>query len=116
MPVDQKINYLEFPARDLAATQAFYEQAFAWVFTRYGPQYSAFTDGTLDGGFYQSEQHSSTDNGAVLVVLYAADLEQTRDRVLAIGGAIAKDIFDFPGGRRFHFTDPSGNELAVWSA
>lgn len=115
MPTDQKIDYLEFPARDLDAVQAFYEQTFNWQFTDYGPDYRAFTDGKLDGGFYRADQQSSTNNGAVLVVLYATDLAQTQANVVANGGTIVKAIFDFPGGRRFQFTDPNGNELAVWS-
>ncbi len=114
MRTDRKIDYVEFPARDFDAIQPFYEQAFGWEFTDYGPEYRAFTDGTINGGFYLSELSSSTGNGAVLVILYAADLEQTRDTVLASGGAVLRDIFAFPGGRRFHFTDPAGNELAVW--
>lgn len=121
MPIDQKIDYIEFPARDLDAAQAFYEKAFGWSFTDYGPGYRAFTDGRLDGGFYRAEAsptplHSSTRNGAALVVLYADDLEKTKEKVIASGGAIVKEIFSFPGGRRFHFADPNGNELAVWSA
>jgi uncharacterized protein len=115
MPVDQKVDYLEFPAGDLASIQSFYEKAFGWTFTDYGPDYKAFSDGKIDGGFYQSEQHSSVDHGAVLVVLFAVDLEKTREAVLSAGGKIIRDIFNFPGGRRFHFTDPNGNELAVWA-
>jgi predicted enzyme related to lactoylglutathione lyase len=115
MPTDRKIDYIELPARDFDAVQSFYQQALDWEFTDYGPEYRAFTDGKLDGGFYQSELHSTTQNGAALVVLYAADLEKTRDTMVSSGGAILKEIFAFPGGRRFHFTDPNGNELAVWS-
>ena len=89
--------------------------AFDWNFTDYGPDYRSFTDGKLDGGFYKSDLRSSTETGAALVVLYAENLEATKDRVIASGGEIARDIFSFPGGRRFHFTDPNGNELAVWS-
>lgn len=115
MPIDQKINYLELPARDLDATQRFYEGAFGWSFTDYGPEYRAFNDGFIDGGFYRSDVSSSTSNGAALIVLYAEELERTRDVVLENGGTIVKDTFSFPGGRRFHFADPNGNELAVWS-
>ena len=115
MPSDQKIDYLELPARDFDATQTFYEKAFGWKFTDYGPEYRAFTDEKIDGGFYKSDKHSSTQHGAALIVLYAADLEKTRETVIACGGDIVKEIFSFPGGRRFHFSDPSGNELAVWS-
>ena len=115
MPTDQKVDYIEFPARDLISIQTFYETAFSWSFTDYGPEYKAFTDGKIDGGFYKSENKSSTEQGSVLVVLYAVDLQLTKENVISSGGTIIKDIFEFPGGRRFHFTDPSGNELAVWS-
>ena len=115
MPTDQKIDYLELPARDFDAVQAFYEKAFGWKFTDYGPDYRAFNDGKIDGGFYKSENRSSTENGAALIILYAFALEQTKETVISSGGKILKDIFSFPGGRRFHFTDPNGNELAVWS-
>ena len=115
MPTDQKIDYIEFPARDFDVVQEFYEKAFGWKFTDYGLDYRAFNDGKLDGGFYKSENHSSTENGAALIVLYAFDLEKTKETVISSGGKIAKDIFSFPGGRHFHFTDPNGNELAVWS-
>jgi len=115
MPNDQKIDYIEFPANDFDAEQAFYEQAFNWIFTDYGQDYRAFSDGKLEGGFFISDQKSTTDNGAALVILYANDLEKTRDKVVASGGSLMKDIYSFPGGRRFHFADPCGNELAVWS-
>jgi len=115
MPADKKIDYIELPAGNFDAVQSFFEKAFGWSFTDYGPDYRAFTDGKIDGGFYKSGLHSATENGAALVVLYAEDLEKTRETVMAAGGVIVKDIFSFPGGRRFHFADPNGNELAVWS-
>jgi len=115
MPTDQKVDYLELPASDFDAVQSFYEKVFNWKFTDYGPDYRAFNDGKIDGGFYKSENRSSTENGAALIILYAIDLEQTKENVISSGGKILKDIFSFPGGRRFHFTDPNGNELAVWS-
>lgn len=115
MPTDQKIDYIEMPARDFSAIRSFYENAFSWSFTDYGPEYLAFADGKLDGGFYQSDKHTSTEDGAALVVLFAINLEETKDRVIASGGKIVKEIFAFPGGRRFHFADPNNNELAVWS-
>jgi len=115
MPTDQKIDYLELPARDFDAVQAFYEKALAWSFTDYGAEYRAFSDGKIDGGFYKSEHTSSTQNGAALIIVYALDLEGTRDAITSSGGRVVKDIFAFPGGRRFHFADPHGNELAVWS-
>lgn len=115
MQIDRRINYVELPARDLGAVQRFYEGAFGWTFTGYGPDYSAFNDGGMDGGFYRADAASSTGTGAALIVLYAEDLERTRETVLRHGGTIVKEIFSFPGGRRFHFADPGGNELGVWS-
>ena len=115
MPRDQGIDYVEFPARDFDSVQVFCEKAFGWSFTDYGDNYRAFTAGKVDGGFYKSENLSSTKTGAALIVLYATDLEKTQETVLASGGEVVKEIFSFPGGRRFHFADPNGNELAVWS-
>ncbi len=115
MPSDRKIDYIELPARDFDSVESFYSAAFSWSFTDYGPEYRAFSDGKIDGGLYKSELRSSTATGAALVILYANDLEQTRNTILASGGQIIRDIFSFPGGRRFHFTDPHGNELAIWS-
>ena len=112
---DQKVDYIEFPCTDFDAVQAFYEQAFGWTFMDYGPEYRAFSDGKIDGGFRRADLHASIDNGAPLVVIYAEDLEATRDKIVASGGTIIQDIFSFPGGRRLHFADPNNNELAVWS-
>ena len=115
MGQDRKIDYVEFPASDFDAIQAFYEAAFGWTFTDYGPEYRAFSDARLNGGFYHSKRQSKTSGGAALVIIYADDLEKMRDTVSASGGTIVADIFSFPGGRRFQFADPNGNELAVWS-
>ncbi len=115
MQVDQKVDYIEFPCADFDAVQSFYEKAFGWSFMDYGPEYRAFTDGKIDGGFRRADLYSSTENGAPLVILYAEDLEGTQDKVVASGGTINQEIFSFPGGRRFHFADPNNNELAVWS-
>lgn len=109
---NNRINYIEFKANDLAKIKEFYGQAFGWTFTDYGPDYIAFSDSGLDGGFEHTEKEIS--NG-VLVVLYHENLEGIQEKVLESGGTIVKEIFSFPGGRRFHFTDPSGNELAIWS-
>ncbi|OUS30354.1 glyoxalase [Thalassotalea sp. 42_200_T64] len=111
----EKINYLELPAKDLPEIKRFYQDAFDWQFVDYGDGYCAFNDGTINGGFYQADIRSSYQNGGALIVLYSKQLEQTAAKVLNHGGTIVKAIFDFPGGRRFHFTDPNGNELAVWS-
>lgn len=111
----EKINYVEFAARDLAATKAFFSQAFGWTFTDYGPGYTAFSDQGLDGGFYQADLAADSANGSALIVLYSRSLEETLAKVEAAGGRVVKPIFDFPGGRRFQFCEPSGNELSVWS-
>lgn len=110
-----QINYIELPTADFDATQAFYENTFGWTFTDYGPDYRAFNDGNLEGGFFRSDKQSSTDNGAALIVLATQALEMMREQIISAGGKIVVDIFAFPGGRRFQFTDPHGNELAVWS-
>jgi len=109
------INYLEFPARNLEATKAFFEKAFSWSFTDYGPDYTAFSNSGVDGGFYRSDLTSTVSNGSALTVLFSKNLEQSLASIKVAGGTIVQDIFDFPGGRRFHFTEPSGNEMAVWS-
>ena len=115
MPTHEKIDYVEYPARDIDATKRFFEQAFGWSFEDYGPDYAAFSGQGLDGGFFRSETAARVDQGSALVVFYSDDLEGTLAKVLAAGGEIVKPVFPFPGGRRFHFTEPSGNELAVWS-
>jgi predicted enzyme related to lactoylglutathione lyase len=109
---DRRIDYVEFPATDIAATKQFYIDAFGWKFTDYGPDYTSFEDGRLAGGFAKTDRVRA---GGALVVLFAVDLAVAESRVRKAGGTIVKPIFAFPGGRRFHFTDPSGNELAVWS-
>ena len=114
MPAHEKINYVESPSRDLSATKKFFEQAFDWTFEDYGPEYAAFSGQGLDGGFYKADLAASTANGSALIVFYSAALEETLTKVAAAGGDIVKPIFNFPGGRRFHFTEPSGNEFAVW--
>ena len=110
----EKMNYVEFPAKDLAGTKAFFESVFGWSFTDYGPEYTAFENQGLDGGFFQSDLASSTEKGAALIVFYSDQLEATLAKVEKAGGSILKPIYSFPGGRRFHFTEPSGNEFAVW--
>ncbi|MFO7938477.1 MAG: hypothetical protein R6U66_01885 [Bacteroidales bacterium] len=106
------INYIEFQAKDLNEIKEFYTQTFNWQFTDYGPTYTAFSNSGIEGGFMQSNKEPG--NG-MLVVLYHNNLEEIKKKVLASHGVISKDIFAFPGGKRFHFIDPAGNELAVWS-
>ena len=111
----EKINYVEFPARDIEATKTFFIKAFGWSFVDYGPEYTAFSNEGLDGGFFKSDLAASTENGSALIVFYSQDLETTQSKIESAGGSIIKPIFSFPGGRRFHFEDPSDNEFAVWS-
>lgn len=115
MPEHEKIDYLEFPAHDLAATKAFFESVFNWTFTDYGPDYTSFSKQGTDGGFYRTNLKSDSSRGAALAIFYSSDISSTLKKVEAAGGHISKPIFEFPGGRRFHFTEPSGNEFAVWS-
>ena len=110
--LDDRIDYIEMPATDIPATKTFYTAVFGWKFTDYGPDYVAFADGHLEGGFTKV---ASNRAGGPLVILYSSALEKTQAKVEGKGGKIAKPIFSFPGGRRFHFLDPNGNELAVWS-
>ncbi|MGB0496284.1 MAG: VOC family protein [Kangiellaceae bacterium] len=109
-----KINYVEFPAKNMAKTKLFFAKAFDWKFQDYGPEYCAITNAGIDGGFFKSSQESLTSNGSTLLVIYSDALEETLNSVVSLGGKIIKPIFEFPGGRRFHFTEPSGNEFAVW--
>ena len=114
MPVHNTINYIEFPMTDRDATMDFYSTAFAWSFTKWGDDYLSFEGAGIDGGFNGTGSAKVCAPG-VLAVLYSGDLAQTRQAVLDAGGKILQEPFEFPGGRRFHFQDPNGNELAVWS-
>lgn len=109
---DRRIDYIEFNVSSIPAAKAFYGGAFGWTFTDYGPDYCEFNDGRLKGGFSTAAKPSP---GGPLVVLYGTDLAALQRRVEAAGGRVSRPAFDFPGGRRFHFLDPDGYELAVWS-
>jgi len=109
---DNHITYVEFKAKDLKKIKEFYTTCFGWAFTDYGPTYTAFSESGLLGGFEYTDTEIAT---SALVVLYHSNLEEIKNKILEADGRIIKDIFSFPGGRRFHFMDPSGNELAVWS-
>jgi len=115
MSEHEKINYVEFPTRDLQATKDFFSQTFEWSFQDFGPEYSAFSNQGIDGGFFKSELCSSTNNGAALIVFYSNNIEATQEKIEKANGTIVKPVFSFPGGHRFHFTEPGGNEFAVWS-
>ena len=107
---DLRIDYIELGTGDLPATKAFYAEVFGWTFTDYGPDYTSFADGRLTGGF----RTDSAPGKAPLIVIFAVDLDALMKKIEAAGGR-AFNLHDFPGGRRFHFVDPGGNELAVWS-
>ena len=109
---ENQIDYVELGAKDIAQTKQFYAAVFGWKFEDYGPDYTSFSDGRLAGGF--TTEIAKPSQGT-LVVIYSSDLEGLLKRIERAGGKIVKDIFSFPGGRRFHFADPNGNELAVWS-
>lgn len=110
---DRQIDNIEFNVADIARSKAFYGQVFGWTFTDFGPSYAEFSDGRLTGGFTTGEP---VRPGGPLVILYADDLAEAQRRVEAAQGRISRAVFAFPGGRRFHFIDPDGYELAVWSS
>jgi uncharacterized protein len=110
--IDRRIDNIEFAVSDIARSRAFYGEAFGWTFTDYGPGYCEFTDGRLTGGLAKGNPASP---GGPLVIIYVEDLAGMQRRLEQLGARIAKPVFAFPGGRRFHFLDPDGYELAVWS-
>ena len=107
------INYVEFNVTDIERAKVFYGEAFGWTFTDYGPDYCEFSDGRMTGGFNSS---GPVTPGGPLIILYGDDLDELMGRVKSSGGKITKPVYDFPGGRRFHFTDIDDYELAVWTA
>ena len=109
---DRQVDYIEFAATDIGRTKQFYQQVFGWKFEDYGPDYTSFRDGRLSGGFTTDAPVRPANP---LVVIYAARLEDVEAKVKQAGGKIVRPTYTFPGGRRFHFSDPSGNELAVWT-
>ena len=111
----EKINYLELPAKDMESTKAFFSEVFDWSFVDYGSDYVACENAGIDVGFFKSDLAAQTSTGSVLVVFYSDALEETLAKIEKAHGKITKPIFSFPGGRRFHFCDPNGNEFAVWA-
>jgi predicted enzyme related to lactoylglutathione lyase len=109
--IDRAIDYIEFTAPNLIEIKKFYGEALGWTFQDWGEEYVTFSDGRVDGGFSRGPSRP----GGPLVILYTPGLEEIQQKILSAGGIIIKDTFSFPGGRRFHFADPAGNELAVWS-
>ena len=113
----EKINYIELPCRNIERTKSFFSTVFGWVFTDYGPDYTAFsaTDAGIDGGFTLTQTHCRSAQGSALIVFYSHDLMAAQARIQQAGGTIVQQTLSFPGGQRFHFADPNGNEYAVWS-
>ena len=105
----------EMPSRDLAATKKFLGALFGWTFQDYGPEYAAFDDGRMTGGFFFAEDNWMSAAACPLVVFYSAELEMSRAEVVRLGVKITRDIFNFPGGRRFQFQAPGSGEFALWS-
>ncbi len=112
MRTEKRIDYIEIPVTDPARARDFFAALMGWEFQDWGPDYISFSDGRLNGGFRRSEEPAP--GISVLLVFFSKDLERDRDRVVDLGASISQDIFDFPGGRRFHFVDPMGNEYAIW--
>lgn len=108
-----RIDYVEIPVTDLDVARAFFEGLYGWEFQEWGPDYYSFSDGRLDGGLRRAEQPAPASG--VLLVFFSRDLERDYDRVKELGGTISQEIFDFPGGRRFHFVEPAGTEFAMWT-
>jgi len=109
------IDYIEMPSRDLTKTKKFFSALFGWSFVDYGPDYASFDDGRTAGGFFASEKTADVSAGAPLVVFYHGELEKTKTKVVDLGGQVTREIFEFPGGRRFHFREPGGGEFAISS-
>ena len=110
-----KINYIEIPVKEVAASKQFFCKVFGWQFVDYGEDYACIVEAGIDGGLFKSDGTVSTDQGSVLLVIYSADLAASQSAIEQAGGKIIKPIFSFPGGRRFHFSDPNLNEYALWS-
>ncbi len=114
MRAENRIDYVEIPVTDLHKARDFFSALFGWSFQEWGDDYWSFNDGRMDGGFRRAGEAAPPTG--VLVVFFSEDLERDFDRVQALGATISQPMFDFPGGRRFHFVDPTGNEYAIWSA
>ena len=118
VPQHHKIDYVEFASPDPEAARAFFGAVFGWAFTEYGSDYIAFHGAGLEGGLYRADradQVNRVETGGSIIVFYSLDLEASQRLIQQHGGTVVKPIFSFPGGRRFHFTEPTGNELAIWS-
>ena len=113
MRLENRIDYVEIPVTDPAKAKEFFAALFGWEFQEWGPDYLSFNDGRLDGGMFRAELPAPASG--VLLIFYSEDLVRDMARVTDLGGTISKEIFEFPGGRRFHFRDTGGNEYAMWT-
>ena len=114
MRSEGRIDYVEMTTTDIDKTRAFLEQLFGWEFQEWGPDYYSFNDGRLDGGLQRNAEQASASS--VLLVFYSENLERDYERVQELGATISQEIFEFPGGRRFHFVEPAGTEFAIWAS
>ena len=114
MSEEARIDYIEIPVTDLNKTRDFFAALYGWEFQEWGPDYFSFNDGRLDGGLRRAEEPAPATG--VLIVFFSTDLERDLARVQELGATISQPVFEFPGGRRFHFVDPAGTEFAMWSA
>jgi predicted enzyme related to lactoylglutathione lyase len=114
MSEEARIDYIEIPVTDINKTRDFFAALYGWEFQEWGPDYFSFNDGRLDGGLRRAEEPAPATG--VLIVFYSIDLERDLARVQELGATISQPVFEFPGGRRFHFVDPAGTEFAMWSA
>ena len=114
MRAENRVDYVEIPVTDLGKARVFFEALFGWSFQDWGEDYMSFNDGRLDGGFRRSTEPAPATG--VLVVFFSEDLDRDFDRVQELGATISEPVFPFPGGRRFHFVDPTGTEYAIWAA
>jgi predicted enzyme related to lactoylglutathione lyase len=108
-----RVDYIEIPVTDLDKAREFFGSLFGWEFQEWGPDYYSFNDGRLDGGLRRADEPAPASG--VLLVFYSADIDRDYKRVQELGATISQEIFDFPGGKRFHFTDPVGTEFAMWT-
>lgn len=114
--IDRSINYIEFPLVDADRTWEFYTTVFGWKFEKWHGNYISFTGAGIEGGFNGSSASGlKVTEPGILVLLYADDLDEIRSAIEENGGTILQEPYDFPGGRRFHFADPNGIELVVWT-
>jgi len=114
MRAEKRIDYVEIPVTDLKKAREFFSELFDWSFQKWGDDYMSFNDGRLGGGFRRAAEPAPATG--VLIVFFSTDIDRDFDRVQELGATISEPIFPFPGGRRFHFVDPTGTEFAIWSA